>query len=488
MRLVALVLSVVVASPSVAGASYSLDTSWPGYTGSQFVYYFGVTSVGYDRANDYLFVGARDFQPMLRRYSGFDGVQLTSVHTPPYYWVSDISTDASGNVYTLDVDRNVAAFTPAGEKLWSASLRHGAVERCAAGSDGTLYVWDATYEQVYAVKNGIRETAFLISMQNGLNVTGLGVGPDGLLYVANAEVGAVQVYDPKAGRLVRSFPLVGTPYWLAVGSDGYVYVSYRAEGVVRKFSPTGAVVQSFATWSGAGAQQLTVDGSGNVYVIQADWTAYEGHSVPTILRFNSAPQTSTVTASLPSRAVDAAYTKIQGSTLPTGTCPTVVLETSSDGQTWRKVSSTVADAAGKWTVSARLVSNGYLRARVETSSEVAGSDTAPRRLSLMAKLGTPTVASSVRTGARFSVKGTLFPRHSVGSRPVVLRLQRYESGGWVTRVKVSPVITSNSVSANTSYYSYSTSLRLRGRWRAFASHGDSKHVLSYSTPRYFSVQ
>ncbi len=110
---------------------------------------------------------------------------------------------------------------------------------------------------------------------------GLAIGPDGLLYAADACNHRVQVFT-RAGEFVRLFGGAGTgpgqmsyPYDLAFGPGGELYVVERGNHRVQKFTADGKLLGTWGT-PGSGPGQLAdpwavvVDRRGRVHVIDTE--------------------------------------------------------------------------------------------------------------------------------------------------------------------------------------------------------------------------
>jgi DNA-binding beta-propeller fold protein YncE len=109
-------------------------------------------------------------------------------------------------------------------------------------------------------------------------IRALALGPDGNLYVADANNHRIQIFS-KAGRLVACWGEPGRepgqltyPYDLAFGPDGNLYVVEFGNGRVQKFTPQG---RSLGCWGAPGHKPgqlanpwaLAVDSRGRVHVV-----------------------------------------------------------------------------------------------------------------------------------------------------------------------------------------------------------------------------
>jgi sugar lactone lactonase YvrE len=109
----------------------------------------------------------------------------------------------------------------------------------------------------------------------------LALGPDGLLYVADACNHRIQVFDCE-GKLMRYFGTPGDdagelryPYDLAFAPDGVLYVAEYGNHRVQKFTAEG---EPLGTWGAAGREPgcfhgpwaLAVDRKGRVHVMDTE--------------------------------------------------------------------------------------------------------------------------------------------------------------------------------------------------------------------------
>jgi DNA-binding beta-propeller fold protein YncE len=152
----------------------------------------------------------------------------------------------------------------------------------ALDKGGALYVIDRTGRMQHLAPDGAVLATIELSPTDKGFPTGVTVGPDGLVYVADTHNHRVAVYGAD-GRMVREFGRFGTgdgefiyPTHVAVGPDGRIYVSeYGGNDRVSLWSADGRFLGAFGRpGEGRGELQrpsaLAVDAArGIIYVADA---------------------------------------------------------------------------------------------------------------------------------------------------------------------------------------------------------------------------
>jgi DNA-binding beta-propeller fold protein YncE len=132
-----------------------------------------------------------------------------------------------------------------------------------------------------AVAASVAQTAGSKGAGNGNldSPRGLGVAPDGSVYVADLSNGRIAVFGPD-GAFKRNFGKLGPepgkgkpgefnePSGVAVGPDGTVYVADAWNGRIQKLSPDGKPLGEYggARYSFYSPRNVAVDRNNNVYV------------------------------------------------------------------------------------------------------------------------------------------------------------------------------------------------------------------------------
>jgi DNA-binding beta-propeller fold protein YncE len=244
-------------------------------------------------AQDRLFLV--DFTARIQSYD-LDGHFLGASWTTPDFRngrPSGLGIDRDGNLIVCDSHyHTVRIYTEEGKELKSFGGNAGTepgqfgyVSDCVQDADGFYYVsefgqndritkLDAAGQFVTCWgRNGIEPGEFQ-------RVRALALGPDGLLYAADACNHRVQVFT-RDGKLVRVIGEPGTgrgqlsyPYDVAFGPDGDLYVVERSNHRVQKFDRDG---RSLGTWAGgpgagrlADPWALAVDRYGRVHVVDTE--------------------------------------------------------------------------------------------------------------------------------------------------------------------------------------------------------------------------
>jgi DNA-binding beta-propeller fold protein YncE len=250
-----------------------------------------------------------------------------------------IAIDAQDRVYLVDMTARIQAFNRDGRYLgptWTCpDYRNGRPSRLSIDRDGNLLVSDSHYNcfRIYSSSGVLLRTiggekgsgpgqlsyvsavvqddqGFYYVAEFGGNqriskfsgdgkfvmcwgrpgseagefaqIRGLGLGPDGLLYVADSCNHRIQIFT-REGNFVRLWGNQGTsdgqlsyPYDLAFspGKSSYLYVVEYGNNRVQKFTPNGI---SQGTWGGPGREPgrlaspwaLAVDSKGRVLVVDS---------------------------------------------------------------------------------------------------------------------------------------------------------------------------------------------------------------------------
>jgi hypothetical protein len=100
-------------------------------------------------------------------------------------------------------------------------------------------------------------------------------------------------------------------------------------------------------------------------------------------------------------------------------------------------------------------------------------------------LSVPRVQRRVATGARFSVTGTLSPRHPAGAHSVVLDFYRWNGRAWALR---RALLTTNRDAGDATRWAVGCALGKTGRWKLVASAlPDADHSAATSKPAFVTV-
>lgn len=245
-------------------------------------------------ADDRLFIV--DFTARVQAYD-LDGKYTGLTFSTPDYRKgrpSGLSLDRHGRLLVADSHYNCfRIYDEAGTEVRvirappdSARGQLGYVSDVVQDDAGFFYV--AEFGQVQRITKLDEEGRFVTSWGSEGSAPGqfarlraLALGPDGLLYAADACNHRIQVFH-KDGRLARTFGTQGAepgqlhyPYDLAFSQDGLLYVVEYGNHRVQKFTPEG---EPRGTWGGPGREPgklhfpwgLAVDRKGRVHVLDTE--------------------------------------------------------------------------------------------------------------------------------------------------------------------------------------------------------------------------
>jgi DNA-binding beta-propeller fold protein YncE len=247
-------------------------------------------------ANDRLYLV--DWTARLQIYDR-DGKYLGPTWTTPDYRngrPSGLSIDRDGNLLVSDSHYNcLRVYNSEGKLLrtiggdaGSAPGQLGYVSDAVQDADGFFYV--AEFGENQRISKFDAAGKFLNcwgepGSEEGQfsRIRAMALGPDGLLYLADACNHRIQVFT-RDGKLVRMWGTQGTdlgqmsyPYDLAFspGKTPYLYVVEYGNNRVQKFTPDGT---SLGTWGGPGREPgrlanpwaLAVDSRGCIHVVDSE--------------------------------------------------------------------------------------------------------------------------------------------------------------------------------------------------------------------------
>jgi hypothetical protein len=99
--------------------------------------------------------------------------------------------------------------------------------------------------------------------------TRLALGPNGNLYVSDAKVGSVFIYDANL-QVTGEFKDLDSPVGVAVNSAGFIYIGNSRLGRVEKYNPQGQRIATIGEGMIRMPTDLTLDQAGNLFVADPD--------------------------------------------------------------------------------------------------------------------------------------------------------------------------------------------------------------------------
>ncbi len=289
----AALLAAVAAAAGCGGPAEQPELVW-GRRGVQNGDFVRPRAVAID-AEDRLYIV--DYTARIQVYDR-DGNYLGHTWTTPDYRngrPSGLSIDRDGNLIVSDSHyhcfriysaEGVELRPPLGGNAGTAPGQLGYVSDVVQDAEGYYYV--AEFGENQRISKFDPDGGFVTCWGSPGNEPGqfararaLALGPDGLLYVADACNHRVQVFT-RWGELVRYWGEPGEapgqlsyPYDLAFNAAGELYVVEYGNHRVQKFTPEGA---SLGCWGGPGQAPgrlhcpwaLAVDGRGRVHVLDSE--------------------------------------------------------------------------------------------------------------------------------------------------------------------------------------------------------------------------
>jgi sugar lactone lactonase YvrE len=237
-----------------------------------------------------------DFTARIQAYD-LDGKYLGITFSTPDYRKgrpSGLALDREGHLIVCDSHYNcIRIYADDGTQLrviapgaGSAVGKLGYVSDVVQDGDGFFYV--AEFGEVQRITKLDPAGGYVTSWgSQGIEpgqfarARALALGPDGLLYVADACNHRIQVFS-RDGKLVRHWGKQGSepgelsyPYDLSFGPKGDLYVVEYGNHRVQKFTATG---ESLGTWGGPGREPgrfhnpwaLAVDRKGRIHVLDTE--------------------------------------------------------------------------------------------------------------------------------------------------------------------------------------------------------------------------
>ena len=254
--------TVDVAFSTSAAIIYSGPFSLP--VGAYIIYYSAVDRAGNSSAVKSVAVNV---QEELKPPKGFLFERKYAVSSNSQYYYLDM--DASGNTY-VGTTQNVVRFDAAGNLTATYGSFGGGqgqfygVSGVALGPDGNLYVADETKGnvQVFGLDGN-----YIRALTGFSGPTDIKFDKGGNFYVANFDTN--QIVKMSTSGVVALRISASRPRGLAIDPDGNVYAANFVGSVVYKFDPSGGLLSQFSAGGEKNLyrpQGLSLDLFGNLYV------------------------------------------------------------------------------------------------------------------------------------------------------------------------------------------------------------------------------
>jgi tripartite motif-containing protein 71 len=175
-----------------------------------------------------------------------------------------VGVDAAGNVIVADsYNQRIQKFDPSGAWLWSVGVRGNATGYflnypgavATDPNDGSIVIADT---QNNRIKKFTTDGVFVWQQGSGAGTdnesygqpAGVGVGPDGKVYVADTRNKRIQVLDGATGASISTFGTsnLGSPTGVTVDpSTGNIFVADSGKKAILAFTSGGSYIRSYTT-------------------------------------------------------------------------------------------------------------------------------------------------------------------------------------------------------------------------------------------------
>ncbi len=156
---------------------------------------------------------------------------------------------------------------------------------------------------------------------------------------------------------------------------------------------------------------------------------------------------------------------------------------------WKKLRAVAAARTAEGTVTVP-VAPYWLKKTTAFRAVAEGLESDVVTVSVKAKLSAPMAPAKVKAGRHkhLTVRGFIWPRHSAGSRPVEVKIWKWEGGNWVYKGSVHPKIVHNKGDRSKWQFTRHVHAHDKGKWRLQVYHEDTQHVASKSQFSYVKVR
>ncbi len=109
-------------------------------------------------------------------------------------------------------------------------------------------------------------------------------------------------------------------------------------------------------------------------------------------------------------------------------------------------------------------------------------------VSVKARLSAASAPAKVREGRKLTIHGKIWPRHAVGSKPVTVRVWKWEDGAWAEKGSLHPAIVSKQAYSSKWQIKIKAITAEKGTYRLRVYHEDTRHEASMSKYSYIRVR
>jgi len=155
--------------------------------------------------------------------------------------------------------------------------------------------------------------------------------------------------------------------------------------------------------------------------------------------------------------------------------------------TWRNLRAISASRTAEGTVTIP-VGPVILRSITGFRAVATGLESEVTTVAVKARLSRPVAPRVIRAKRYVTVRGFIWPRHAVGTRPVEVTVWKWDGTTWVEMAKLHPKIVGRVLNGAKWQFKRWVSADDVGRWRLQVSHEDTAHAASVSPFGYIKVK
>ena len=155
---------------------------------------------------------------------------------------------------------------------------------------------------------------------------------------------------------------------------------------------------------------------------------------------------------------------------------------------WKKFRTISASRTGEGTVTIAVPPTFLKSTTGFRAIATEGLESSVVTVTVKAKLSKAIAPATIRGRRCVTVRGFIWPAHAVGTRPVTVKVWKWENGAWVLKARLHPKIVGKHGDRSMWAFTKKVSKADKGKWRLQVSHVDAKHACSRSAYSYLRVK